>query len=592
MVTRGYVAFRYNGRFYRRYVNGDAYNDTLGQDLANRIPRDPVIRESSYGSFTLLDEICLRVRCGGDYQDDWDSSDDDGDPHDSLDEALSGSSDSGSRTSAESLNDPSDDFWDNSWGDEYEKPRFSEIVEDNVWLTFEHDCMQTFVFDLDCRAFTLEGRFHFNMDNMPPPDPNIADYLEEDNAIPVEHLATVFYWPKPDPELEKVSSKYEVYNLSIMALHDWAAPTWQSLSVPQRLSLDLAKSIISDFTKILAHASLTINIGKIIIICWRIVCATAPSYLFSHARPVNHYDGILYTSTRMHKLGMGDDDEPNYTAEEAKRLFYPRLCVEIDYEVQPVSRPFCRFRNCLFKFCLRLDGDTYLKAEIVQMVDQLKRNGRTAGVGVLMSSCQLVAVAIDGCGARRSPILEFHDNKGNMQDGLLLLVHLLSPAFTVHRTPWAQVGFVASHGSSVTLPEDVLRHILRFTDEETYHFSLPFVSHLVRSICLSRPRVGDFILNYVNSDGSYQALPASGPSAERQVKLVRKGKRAKKELDYSFLTHQTGTGPGTNEYMARLEASDETYERDVPWDNLVKGDVVPSMRVLAVDGAWAVEDTS
>ncbi|QRV73633.1 CHD5 domain protein [Ceratobasidium sp. AG-Ba] len=146
-------------------------------------------------------------------------------------------------------------------------------------------------------------------------------YLDEDNAIPVEYLATVFYWLKPDSELEKLSSKYNMYNLSIVALHDWVAPTWESLSVPQRLPTDLAKSIISGFAKILTHASLTINIGKVLMICWRIVCGAASSHLFSHASPVNDYDGVPYTSTCMNKLGVDDDDEPNYTAGEAKRLF-------------------------------------------------------------------------------------------------------------------------------------------------------------------------------------------------------------------------------------------------------------------------------
>ncbi|QRV88443.1 hypothetical protein RhiJN_16461 [Ceratobasidium sp. AG-Ba] len=585
MVTTGYIAFRYNGLFYRGYVPGDAYPHSLGQYLATRIPRDPAIRERWIYYVKKRLDARVGARRGGDTQDDWDSSDDEfGGPQD---EESGGSSDEERGAVDESPNIASGDLWDESWGDDYEKPGFSEIVKDNLWLTFDFDCDNTFVFDLDHRAFTMDGTAHFNMDNMPPPETNIADYYYDYDTTPLEYRATVSYWPKPALHIDTISRDYDRHTPLIVALADWDAPTWDSLSVSQSLAIDMAKSIVLDFKKILANPSLMINFDKVIILCWRVICAAAPAHLFCPTTASNSFKDILHTSTRMDEYGM-IEGEPTITSNDLNTLFFPRLYIEIDYKKPVLPRHYYRFRDCLFKFCMRLDDDLHLKSEVVQMVNQLRKDGQTTGIGIAISSNQLVAVAVDETGVRHSPALEFHDSKGGVQDGLLLLVHLLSPAMTVRKPPWTKAFASSFHNSSATLPEDVIRHILRFADEEAYHFVLPRVSRLVRSICLSQPRVGDYVFTSVNADGLYRALPVFGPTSEINARLVRKQRRAKKNLEYSFLTHQTGTEEGSDEFMTKLGES--RYGMKVSWDRLVKGNVLPSLRIVVVDGAWAVEE--
>ncbi|QRV73640.1 hypothetical protein RhiJN_01654 [Ceratobasidium sp. AG-Ba] len=114
------------------------------------------------------------ARRGGDTQDDWDSSDDYFGS--SQDEESGGSSDEQQVSVDKGPSNPSGDLWDDSWGNDYKKPTFSEILKDNLWLTFEFNCDNNFIFDLDYCAFTICGTAHFNMDNTPPLESNIADY--------------------------------------------------------------------------------------------------------------------------------------------------------------------------------------------------------------------------------------------------------------------------------------------------------------------------------------------------------------------------------------------------------------------------------
>ncbi|QRV73634.1 transmembrane protein [Ceratobasidium sp. AG-Ba] len=154
------------------------------------------------------------------------------------------------------------------------------------------------------------------------------------------------------------------------------------------------------------------------------------------------------------------EGESTITSNDLGILFFPRLYIENYYKKPVLPRPYCRFRDCLFEFCMRLDDDLHLKSKVVQMVNQSCKDGQTTRIGVAISRNQLVTVAADETGVRHSPALKFHDNRGGVQDGLLLLVYLLSPAMTVHKTPWTKALTTSFHGSSAILPEDVIRHIL------------------------------------------------------------------------------------------------------------------------------------
>ncbi|KAG9079948.1 hypothetical protein FS749_008176 [Ceratobasidium sp. UAMH 11750] len=176
---------------------------------------------------------------------------------------------------------------------------------------------------------------------------------------------------------------------------------------------------------------------------------------------------------------------------------------------------------------------------------------RANEVGILISSYQVVAVAIDSSEVRRSPVMDFHNVKGDVRDGLLLLIHLLAPAATVHKIPWRATP-VVPYSTSSALPEEVIQNILRFADDDTYHFVLPLASRFVRLLCLVRPRIGRFILTRANNDGTYQVLSTQESRAEICAKLARKGKKVDPGFLHVFQHHQVGVG-----------AHSETFDKGV-----------------------------
>ncbi|QRV73572.1 microtubule-actin cross-linking factor 1 [Ceratobasidium sp. AG-Ba] len=198
---------------------------------------------------------------------------------------------------------------------------------------------------------------------------------------------------------------------------------------------------------------------------------------------------------------------------------------------------------------------------------------------------------IDGDAVVRSPVFEFYNNDGDVPEGLRLLVHLLSPLMTKNKTPWVTEASASHPSASSILPEDLIRHILRFTDEHTYHFVLPYVSCLVRSICLAQPHIGDFVIDGANLDGTYQALSSVGSSTEIRVKLVQKHKWTDKPFLHVFQTHQTGTGEGTND-LTNIEDEEGWLDINIPWDRLMNGLEAPTMPVQVVGGIWGLEEVS
>ncbi|QRW02538.1 hypothetical protein RhiLY_01537 [Ceratobasidium sp. AG-Ba] len=570
MAPVAYVAFRYNGRFYRRSVESDtrghSRNDAdyshLGQRLATRIPRDPDVREK------WIEYVKKRL---GDKDDvsntGWDTA------------AVAHSG------AGYAIDDTADELWDASWGDLYEKPQFSDVVEDNIWLTFDRNHVFAYVFDMDYRAFTILGRCHFNMDNMPPVDTNISRYVHNYESISPAYKMPVFYWPRPTFDADATSAEYTGYRPRILALHDWGTPTWESLSTSQSLSVDLTKSLISDYRGVLAEPSLEVNFGRVVMLCWRIICAAAPSHLFYTAAYAS--ERIPVVSTRMFNYtSLG----PEFGSGGPRAcMMYTSLRLHIDYKEEPFPRPYCWFRGCLIKFCLRLDEEIYVKAEVVRMVDRLKNSSQAGEVGIVMSSYQLVVVAVDSLGVRHSSVLDFHDNKGGAKDGLLLLAHLLRPSLTLCNTTQANHQPIPNHPSSRFLPEDIIRHILSFTDEETYYFALPYVSRLVRAICLLRPRVGDYTILAANEDGSYRARRTNGTVPEVRVKLSQEP-RTSHSQKHSFLTQQAGVGEDLKDYWARRKKLPWDQSSTMPWGELVKGDVAPMMRVTVLEGIWSIKE--
>ncbi|KAG9080029.1 hypothetical protein FS749_008156 [Ceratobasidium sp. UAMH 11750] len=321
-------------------------------------------------------------------------------------------------------------------------------------------------------------------------------------------------------------------------------------------------------------AELMSEFGKVLLIGWQVACAAAPSHVLCPAE------------------SSPSSEEARAIVANAPWINSPRTIPQIHVNVRKFSRSYCWFRGCLVKSCLRLDHDAWLKLEVTQMVEQLRKNGRASEVGILISSYQVVAVGIDSSEVRRSPVMDFHNVKGDVRDGILLLIHLLAPAATVHKIPWRTVPTVPYSISSRTLPEEVIQNVLRFADDDMYHFVLPLVSRLVRSLCLARPRIGRFILTRANNDGTYQALSTQESGAEIRAKLARKGKKVDPEFLHVFQHHQVGVGAHSETFDKGVEAHRKRrpYEpTKISWEWLMRGKDVPTMRVQVVDGVWGMD---
>ncbi|KAG8711119.1 hypothetical protein FRC11_003567 [Ceratobasidium sp. 423] len=138
------------------------------------------------------------------------------------------------------------------------------------------------------------------------------------------------------------------------------------------------------------------------------------------------------------------------------------------------------------------------------MVQKMRHDGHAECVGIILSSQrEMIVVAVeDGLDStrrvRHTPVLDIRptpNKPGGVSDGLLLLVHLLSPILTVPELPWCAPRSCQSAyiWSRTTLPVELLQHIVHYADTSTY-LSLCRVSRLVRSVCLANPRVGEYTL--------------------------------------------------------------------------------------------------
>ncbi|QRV73622.1 CHD5 domain protein [Ceratobasidium sp. AG-Ba] len=250
---------------------------------------------------------------------------------------------------------------------------FSEIASINTQINCEYDCIDwTYAIDFDYRAFSVNGKINFNLDNMPPRNPGIAAYFREEAlAAPPEYLTTVSYWPNPGHDVDLVPKEYGECGATITTVDSWNAPSWGFLSTSQHLSADLVKGIVSDYQKILSIPDSFVNYNRIIMICWQIVCAAAPSHVICSDWITPAAEGLLYS--KMAIKGFDSDG----------RLIPWRVVKGI----KNFTRPSPRFRGRLIKFFYRLDDETYLKREVTKIATKTKTKGSADGnIGIIMSS--------------------------------------------------------------------------------------------------------------------------------------------------------------------------------------------------------------
>ncbi|KAG8728291.1 hypothetical protein FRC11_011422, partial [Ceratobasidium sp. 423] len=457
----------------------------------------------------------------------------------------------------------------------------------------------TYVIDFDNLVFTVNGAVHFPFDNMPPLDSSdselgLVEYLEscERIEIPAKYLTTVDLRPAPNFNVTQAQQQYDEFRPTIVSLSGWGTPTWDSLSVSQRLGTSIVKTLVDDYSDELALAQYSSVWHKIGLFCWQVANAAAPSHLICPPIDATPQNSVLYVRTDLVKQ--------------------PRSVTRtIHYHMGGKGTPgqYCWFRGCLITFCPRLDEPIYTMHHVAEMVHRLRSHGRTSGVGIIMTGWHISAVAVDGSEVRHSPVLELHDGK-ELKDGKLLLTHLLSPTFTVSKTPWRTELSIATqrYNVSSTLPDDVLRQIAHFSDLETY-ISLHLVSRHIRSICLAHPRVGHHILLSYEANANSEPLFRVRSTSSTYTSLATltrtkmsiavpgpiwrfRSKHYSKcvlnpGLAGTFQYHQSGIGPlDTGIGKEKNSKAPQYYAQRLLFRDMIKKDKHHDMRIQTVDGVW------
>ncbi|KAG9088825.1 hypothetical protein FS749_001844 [Ceratobasidium sp. UAMH 11750] len=547
MGTRGYRAYRYKYRYYRLYTHYNSYPDGDGQRFASLIPRDAATRE------VWIKHIIRGLEAGQAWR------------------RRNNIADKTKHLTQKHEDGPGVTIFQD------EEPKFEDIMDGNEWLKGIPWIEWTYVIDLDCRAFTVNSMVHFNLDNMPL-CPGFDDYFTQEDEgllIPQKYLTTVSYWPCVTSDLPASPDEYCALKPALVGLEAWGVSSWSSLSVAQRLSVQLIETLISDYGEVLTMSELPSEHSKILLILWQLVCAAAPSHVLCPTRAAPQSENITAALAHSH-LRAGHLDLRN------KAAIPHRLSAE-DFVLS-----YYWFRGCLITFCTWLHKEQHARVEIGRMAKQLRKNNREHGVGIIISAFEVVAVSVNGSKVCHSPVLDFHNGKGDVRDGLLLLMHLLSPTLAVRKVPWARAS-TTRRSTSSALPEEIIQQILCFTDEDTYYFVLPIVSRLIRSICLGRPRVGNFVLTAANADGTYRALSVVGLAAEKHVELVRISDKLDAGLPYTFQHYQVGGGTHSTSIVDEPDPETEgclwAFPDELSWGTALKGEY-RAMRVQVVEGKW------
>ncbi|EUC54785.1 CHD5 domain protein, putative [Rhizoctonia solani AG-3 Rhs1AP] len=552
MGTRGYMAYRYKGKYYRQFIRGDAYPEFHGCSLMQSIPRKPALLEKW---ITKLSNVLLDKK------------------------AL-------------------DEFFE--W-EEY------DVCTNSSWTLADSYFEWTYVIDLDNRAFTVNGALHFKFDNLPPMRASgskfgFADYFEETMEplpeVPSEYLTSIDIWPKFKFDAEKDQQDYSALQPTVATLSEWNAPTWDTLSVTQHLSVSLIKTLVYDYSDELALCQYPSIWAKLGAFCWDVANAAATSHLLCPPTDASPQSDTTYVL---------DTTYPTYST-----LPSPHIATHYCLQYKETIGRFCWFRGCLVTFCPRLDDPAYMTHKVVQMVQKLRKYGPAQGVGIIMSGWHVVAVTVDGSDVHHSPVLELHDGK-EPKDGILLLMQLLSPTFTRSKAPWLAPVSPTPYDTRSTIPDDVLHQIIHFTDFETY-IRLPMVSRRFRSICLVYPRIGyHTLLSYEglspNSEPIFRVRTTSSTDSKRAIlKRVKVSipdyKRAIPLWQYDFKHYnhrpimepglagmfqclQTGTRP--LDLVPALEIKPTTARaslKDVSFPDIFNRGKYRNLRVQILDGVW------
>ncbi|KAG8705145.1 hypothetical protein FRC08_001818 [Ceratobasidium sp. 394] len=392
---------------------------------------------------------------------------------------------------------------------------FREIIDGTEWklVPGRDEEEWTYVIDLDSRAFTINALMHFRLDNMPPgtlcsrfwriytpgsggKQTSIPTFAHPPGT-PIEYIGTVARWPPPNFDVSRAHEEYTQLAPIVLPTDDSGVPTWTCLTVGQRLSADLVQTVLLDHAEKLSNPDMNkrYSFG---VCCWQLLSAAAPCHLKLPATTEN------------------DPRQESYTHSQLKRNPF-QSCLTPHYESffgsfggESVDHQYHWFRGCLVVFCPRLDNAQYVEYEAVRIVENLRKYGRSTGVGIAFSGRHILAVAVDGDAVRCSHPLFFHDAKMQCQTGFLLATHLLSPLLAADKTRCLRKPppNLASAAAQTDLPKEIIQQIVFQFDHDTFQ-GIHAVSRLFRELYVLHPRIGDhFLLSYV-ADGNYITGPGS-----------------------------------------------------------------------------------
>ncbi|KAB5593890.1 CHD5 domain containing protein [Ceratobasidium theobromae] len=443
MGIDGHFAYRYKRKYYIQDIKGSAEPE-CHEDLARRVPRDAGKREAWIQEKIKMLEQVVPVPSNEGVCHPWDKN---------LDGDSAG----------------------------------FEVLDSPDWLR-ECEGDWVYVIDFDNYVFSIgfkRSYTHIKLDNMLPDDPGLGGYFDEEGAefeIPDEHLTMdVDLWPDTGLDATEVRQKYNDLQAVIVSPSEWGAPTWETLSISQQLSVCVLEPFVYNSAYTVGPAYFSRNWDNIEKFYYRVISIAAPSDIVCPPQAEAYH--ALYFSRK----SVTPEEYRKNREKPDRRWFSPMLEDALRWHL---LRPL-RFRGCLIAPCSRLDEPVSLMHEVERVAEILRKSTHTR-VGILISRWKIVAVAIHGSKVYHSPALDFNNCDGELCDGILLMMHLLSPLFTTPKTPWSDL---PPHKPStpMRLPLEIIEYIIHLADFETY-LNLRSLSRTIRDLCLARPQVGKYTI--------------------------------------------------------------------------------------------------
>lgn len=481
-------------------------------------------------------------------------------------------------------------------------------------MTSENNCLipgsgyltWTYLIDLDNEVFTVNGIVHFSLHTIPHRTwPQYLDYSRSygdrywDYArcslvlpnTPMEYIGNVSRWSKPDFDSAKVAHEYASLSALETAPAEWGVPSWNSLSVSQKLSATLIQSVLLDHSVIFSNPDVAGARRSVNLCCWQLFSAAAPSLL--HCPPTANAQleesGILIDKKKPRWRGLS---KPHSL--QANTHLWPDGERDDYYKKAKANKEdtwdhiYWTLRGCLVGFCPRLDGPDFVKSEVLLAVDALKRSPSSKSVAILCSGRHVVAISLQEGTVRHTPALLVHDKTLVMQSGALLMIHLLE-ASTGNKN-FENLVESQIEGAGLTsgiLSADVFCEVIHFADYDTYQ-QLSMVCRYARSVYLSHPRINESILIRAIHGGFFVRDRITG--YEHTAYMRRTGWEMHKQLHSTFHVRQLGFAAADQikDDMAILR-SDRIFPHFTASRQTKELDHIVNVRILTIWGRWAME---